>query len=136
MKPAWLIIGLLLGACATKSTFYPKSEYPPDPWVKGYSDPDDCLGGEKLAAVSFELPDYPRRAFNGGIQGWTIVTLDVTADGATDNVEIERAVPEGLFGGASKDAVRNWQFEPPEGGALQNCRVLIRYRFGRVSLGS
>ena len=137
MKPALICLaGALLAGCATKSIFFPKSEYPPDPWVKGYSDPDDCLGGEKLAAVKFDLPEYPRRAFNGGIQGWTIVTLDVTHEGKTENVKIERAVPEGLFGSTSKSAVREWQFEPPAGGALQNCRVLIRYRFGRVSLGA
>ena len=130
-----LACGFFLSACATKKTFNPKSQYPSDPWVKGYSNPDDCLGGEKLAAIDFDLPDYPRRAFNSGRQGWVIVKLDVNAEGETENVEIEEALPDALFPGGARDTVKKWRFEPPKDGALQNCRVLIRYRFGKVSLG-
>lgn len=126
---------LLLQGCQTKDVFMPKSEYPPDPWVKGYSNPDDCLGGEALAAKSFALPDYPRRAFNTGRQGWVILKLDVAETGETENVSIERALPDRLFGGNAKSAAEAWVFEPPKDGALENCRVLIRYHFGTVSLG-
>lgn len=138
-------IGLLmlagaLTSCGTsgvsKGTFTPKSQYPPDPWVKGYSNPDDCLGGEKLAAIDFDLPNYPRRAFKTGRQGWVIVRLDVNASGQTENVEVERAVPDYAFPSSARGAVKNWRFEPPKDGALQNCRVLLRYRFGTVSLGA
>ena len=125
----------ILTACATKNVFQPKSQYPPDPWVKGYSNPDDCLGGEKLAARNFELPPYPRRAFNSGRQGWVIMRLDVSALGETENVDVERSLPDGLFESASRQAVKSWTFRPPEGGVLKNCRVLLRYRFGEVSLG-
>ena len=126
-------------ACGTtdvsEGTFNPKSQYPQDPWVKGYSNPDDCLGGEKLAAVDFDLPSYPRKAFKSGRQGWVIVRLDVNASGETENVEVERAVPDYAFPSNARSAVNKWRFEPPAGGALQNCRVLLRYRFGTVSLG-
>ncbi len=132
---AILLGAMVLSGCATKKTFVPQSQYPPDPWVKGYSEPDDCLGGEALAAVDFDLPEYPRRAFNTGRQGWVIVRLDVAATGETENVEIERALPDGRFGSAAKDAVQKWRFEPPKDGPLQACRVLIRFRFGTVSLG-
>ena len=129
---------MLFGACGTSDTFRPKSTYPPDPWVKGYSDPDDCLGGERLAAIDFDLPDYPRRAFNAGQQGWVILRLDVNADGLTENVEVERSLPEGGFWGgfedASVEAAKAWTFQPPDA-ELRDCRVLLRYRFGRVSLG-
>ena len=87
----FLVAGILMAvltACATKNVFQPKSQYPPDPWVKGYSNPDDCLGGEKLAARNFELPPYPRRAFNSGRQGWVIMRLDVSALGETENVDV------------------------------------------------
>jgi len=104
--------------------------------VKGYATETDCLGGEKLAAIEFELPDYPRRSFNTGRQGWAIIRLDVNAQGQTENVEIERSLPEGLFDGASRNAVDAWQFAPPEDGPLFNCRVLLRYRGGTVSLGA
>jgi len=103
--------------------------------VKGYSDPDDCIGGEQLAAVKFDLPDYPKGAFRRGQQGWTIVRLDVDSDGQTDNVRIERALPRGVFETTSIKTVESWQFRPPEE-VLANCRVLLRYRTGETSLGS
>jgi len=141
MKPSLMLAALglsvaaCLSACGTTDIFMPKSAYPPDPWVKGYSDPDDCIGGEKLAAVNFELPDYPNGAFRAGQQGWTIVRLDVSSDGATENVRIERSVPSGQFDKASRNAVEDWKFRPPEE-PLLNCRVLLRYRAGETSLGS
>lgn len=130
------VSGCLLIGCATQKSFNPKSQYPPDPWVKSYSNPDDCLGGEKLAARNFDLPPYPRRAFNSGRQGWVIMRLDVNAQGETENVAAERSLPEGLFESASVNAVRNWSFQPPKDGALRNCRVLLRYKFGSVYLGT
>jgi len=135
MKNAWLMITLILGGCATKDVFKPRSQYPPDPWVKGYSNSDDCLGGEKLAARNFELPKYPRRSFNSGRQGWVIMKLDVNAKGQTENVDVERSVPDGLFEGTSREAVKAWTFQPPKDGALSNCRVLLRFRAGDVTLG-
>lgn len=128
-----LLSALLLSACASKP-FKPKSDYPIDPWVKGYADPDDCIGGEKLAAINFELPGYPRKAFRTGRQGWVILRLDVAANGATENVSIERALPGGMFENTTKKAARRWLFHPPAE-PLNNCRVLIRYQLGAVSLG-
>lgn len=125
----------LLSGCKTSNTFNPKGQYPPDPWVKGYSDPQDCIGGENLAAVKLDLPDYPRRAFNTGRQGWVIVRLDVDAFGETENVEIERAVPDSMFSGNAREAVKAWQFQPPSDGPLRDCRVLLRYKLGTVYLG-
>lgn len=130
------LAGLVLSACATDQYFKPKSEYPPDPWVKGYSNPEDCLGGEQLAAREFVLPKYPRSAYNSGRQGWVIIRLDVNEAGETINVDVERAVPSGLFSGTAKKAVENWSFEPPKAGPMQNCRVLLRFKLGGVSLGS
>lgn len=135
MKKLFLT-ALIFSSCASQDDYFvPKSEYPNDPWVKGYSDPDDCLGGEKLAARKFFLPEYPARAFNSGRQGWVIVRLDVTAEGETEKVRIERDVPLGRFDRTAKSAVEDWQFEPPVDGALNNCRVLIRFKLGAVSLG-
>ncbi len=124
--------GALTG-CASKP-FFPKSYYPPDPWVKGYADPDDCIGGEKLAAVNFKLPDYPSKAYRTGRQGWVILRLDVDANGQTQNVRVERSLPTGLFDNNAKSAAKQWLFRPPTE-PLNNCRVLIRYQLGKVSLG-
>ena len=135
-KICLFIFTIICVSCATKSVFIPKSSYPPDPWVKGYAGDDDCLGGEKLAALEFDLPNYPRRPFNTGRQGWTIIRLDVDAQGNTNNVQIERSVPDELFDTPSIEAVKAWRFAPPHDGPLFNCRVLLRYRGGSVTLGA
>jgi|GEM_PF-740782 len=132
---ATVLSATVLSACQSTDAFHPKSHYPPDPWVKGYSNPEDCLGGEKLAALKFDLPEYPKGAFKSGRQGWTIVRLDVNENGETENVDVERSLPERHFADASVKAVEAWKFQPPKDGALKDCRVLLRYRFGSVSLG-
>ena len=132
----YICCAALLAACSQKAVFKPQSGYPPDPWVKGYSQSDDCLGGENLATRRFYLPEYPRRAFNSGRQGWVIMRLDVNATGELENVSIERSVPEGMFDSISLKTVEGWLFEPPVTGRLENCRVLFRFRAGEVTLGS
>lgn len=134
MRLTLLLGGLFLSACGSTTTFTPRSAYPPDPWVKGYSDPDDCIGGEQLAAVKFDMPAYPKGPFRSGQQGWTIVRLDVSAKGIPENVRIERSVPKGVFDRASEKAVEAWLFRPPAA-PLSDCRVLLRYRAGEASLG-
>jgi len=131
-----LSVFCFLAACSTvDKPFMPTSMYPPDPWVKGYSNSDDCLGGESLAAINFELPHYPTRAYRSGRQGWVIMRLDVDATGDTINVDVERSVPSGVFESSAIKAVKSWTFRPPKEGALQNCRVLLRFRAGSVTLG-
>lgn len=125
----------LLGACASSDTFMPQSQYPPDPYVKGYADPDDCIGGEALAAISLDLPNYPSRAFRTGRQGWVILRLDVEPDGSVADAVAQRSLPVGMFERSAERTAKTWRFEPPVNGALSNCRVLIRYRLGEVSLG-
>ena len=134
MKAYWLFLALAVSACGSTDVFTPKSFYPPDPWVKGYSDPDDCIGGEALAAIRFDMPSYPKSAFRKGQQGWTIMRLDIAEDGSTENIRVERSLPNGYFDKASVKAVEDWQFRAPEA-ALENCRVLLRYRAGEVTLG-
>jgi len=135
MRPALFLCIVMLGGCGSTTVFTPKSAYPPDPWVKGYSDPNDCIGGEQLAAVTFDLPAYPKGEFRSGQQGWTIIRLDVSSDGTTENVRVERSVPRGQFDRNSIKAVEAWVFRPPAE-PLKNCRVLLRYRGGETSLGS
>jgi TonB family protein len=134
-RSAIIFIALLLSACSSSKPFNPKSFYPPDPWVKGYANPDDCLGGEQLAAKRLDLPTYPRKPYRTGRQGWVILRLDVDVTGQTQNVEVERSLPDGMFSKSARRAVENWLFEPPKDGPMTACRVLLRYRLGAVSLG-
>jgi len=102
-----LAAGVLWGCASAPTTFKPRSQYPPDPWVKGYANPDDCLGGELLAARS---------------------------TGNVENVSTERSVPEGVFEKHTERVLKDWAFAPPKSEGLQNCRILIRYRVGIVSI--
>ena len=139
MRAAGLIAvylsAIVLQACASSApTFNPRSQYPPDPWVKGYANPEDCLGGETLAARNIPLPDYPKNALRRGNQGWVIVKLDVSPNGRVENVEAEKSVPRNVFEKHTLRQLETWRFDPPKSGGLVNCRVLIRYRLGIVSL--
>ncbi|GLQ20041.1 energy transducer TonB [Algimonas porphyrae] len=135
MRALCLPAALLLVACGSTQVFHPQSQYPPDPYVKGYADPDDCIGGEALAAIDLDLPEYPSRAFRTGRQGWVLLRLDVAADGTIADVKAQRALPVGLFERSAERAAAKWRFEPPASGGLTDCRVLVRYRLGDVSLG-
>lgn len=135
MRVLLLAFAALLTSCGSTSTFHPQSQYPPDPYVKGYADSDDCIGGESLAAIDLPMPEYPSRAFRTGRQGWAILRLDVGADGSVVSAVAQRSLPDGLFEKSAEHAARQWRFEPPADGGLTNCRVLVRYRLGEVSLG-
>ena len=133
---AALSTALLFIACTSSNRFRPQSQYPPDPWVKGYASPDDCIGGEALAARHIPLPDYPKRALRQGLQGWAIIKLDVDSDGYVTNIAVEDSVPEAIFARPTKKTVSKWKFQPLNNGktSLRNCRVLIRYRMGKVMI--
>lgn len=130
-----LSVSGMLSACGSTKVFNPQSQYPPDPYVKGYAGPDDCIGGEALAAIALDLPEYPSRAFRTGRQGWVILRLDIGADGSVVEAVAQRGLPVGLFENSAERAAREWRFQPPTNGGLSDCRVLIRYRLGEVSLG-
>ena len=131
-----LLLAFGLAACtSTDGVFEPKSVYPPDPYVKGYADPEDCLGGEDLMAISLPLPEYPARPYRTGRQGWVILRLDIAADGTIAEAEAERAVPKGLFEKAAEEGAMRWRFEPPASGGLRDCRLLVSFRLGEVRLG-
>jgi TonB family protein len=135
MRIALLIGAIALTGCGSTNVFHPQSQYPPDPYVKGYADADDCIGGEALAAISLDLPEDPARAFRTGRQGWVIVRLDVGADGSVVEAVAQRSLPEGLFERSAERAAKEWTFQPPANGGLSDCRVLISYRLGEVRLG-
>ncbi len=123
-----------------QQSFYPHSDYPPDPWVKGYANKDDCIGGERLSARQFALPQYPKKAWKKGQQGWVMARLDINAQGRPVNIKIEKALPSGYFENATRQAIEGWLFLPPQNinnqtHTLTHCRILMRFRFGRVSLG-
>ncbi|SMF43807.1 protein TonB [Alteromonadaceae bacterium Bs31] len=55
---------------------------------------------------------YPTRALNRSVEGFVDVLFDVTEFGATDNVRVLYAEPEGFFEKAALQAVSRWRFQP------------------------
>lgn len=110
--------------------FIPTSDMPVPPNVGRAADSAGC-SGEPVAALSAELPDYPARGWDRGLQGWSIVQFDVAPSGETANVEIARGVPGGSFDREARRAVRDWRFETSQRG-LTGCVVLFEFTQGLV----
>ena len=53
---------------------------------------------------------YPPEAAAKHIQGYVVVSYDVTADGTVANARVVEAQPPGVFDEAALVAVRGWQF--------------------------
>lgn len=136
-RAACAILMASLAACSTGSAkvFVPRSDYGLAPDARAYAEPGDCRGGAQLAAVDIPEPDYPRRAFRQGQQGWVVLRLDIDAEGRAHNVRVVDAQPAGPFEGRARQNVREWRFEPPGSGPLTNCIVVLDYRLGRASIG-
>lgn len=59
-------------------------------------------------------PEYPYRAAQKGIEGYVDVRFDVTKTGATENIQVIAAVPDGVFNNAAVKAIKRWKFTPYE----------------------
>ncbi len=57
-------------------------------------------------------PVYPFRAANRGIEGFVDLRFDITATGATRNIQVTHAEPEGVFEQSALTAVARWRFQP------------------------
>lgn len=142
MRNVYLVCGfLVLAGCVNPASlpvmsdprdrpFMPTSDMPVPPNVDRAADTEGCVG-DPVAAVSAELPDYPARGWERGLQGWSIVQFDVAPSGDTENVEIARGVPGGSFDREARRAVRDWRFESSTNG-LRGCVVLFEFTQGSV----
>lgn len=57
-------------------------------------------------------PKYPSRALVKGIEGYVELRFDVSASGATENIVVVRAEPQGVFESAAIAAAERWKFQP------------------------
>lgn len=56
-------------------------------------------------------PILPRRAVAEGIEGYCIVTFDITTVGATSNIRMD-CTPKGIFEAAMERAMKKWKYNP------------------------
>lgn len=78
------------------------------------------------------LPKYPAAQLDGRPNGAAMLRFRVAADGSTQAVRVERAVPHRAFGAAAGAAVAKWRFEWQGEGEPQpaeRCQT-INFRVG------
>ncbi len=57
-------------------------------------------------------PSFPARARARGQEGFVILRLLISDEGAVKKAQVEQAEPEGIFEESALEAVRSWRFEP------------------------
>lgn len=70
-------------------------------------------------------PNYPRRAYEVGQEGWVIVHFDVGPEGMATNVRIPAASPSGVFESMTLGAMKRAKFAPP---GHTGCEIVLQYR--------
>jgi protein TonB len=84
---------------------------------------------KNLRAIESPMPEYPRRAEQQAMEGYTLVEFTVMPDGTV----VEPAVAESsnyLFGRAAVEAIETWKFEPVvDGEATIPVRSSLRFNF-------
>ena len=52
-------------------------------------------------------PSYPEKAAQQNVEGFVVLSFDITETGATDNVKVVKSVPAGVFDKSAKVALNN-----------------------------
>ena len=76
-------------------------------------------------------PEYPSRALNRGIEGFVDLAFDITAAGATSNIRVIQAQPQGVFERAAIRALEKWKYKVPitDGVAQGQADMMTRLSF-------
>ncbi|TMP16582.1 energy transducer TonB [Pseudoalteromonas sp. S2721] len=77
-------------------------------------------------AVMRVEPIYPIQAAEQGISGSVVLKYDILPSGATSNVSVVSAEPEGVFNREAKRALKKWQYAPSESG-FKNALVQLDF---------
>ncbi len=87
---------------------------------------------EKAHPIYRVEPSYPKQAMQEDVEGSVILRFDITAQGTTDNIEVVKGEPMGVFDQVSIDALSQWKYKPRVvGGKAQsqeNLLVQLDYR--------
>jgi len=84
----------------------------------------------ELTLLDYELPDYPSGAVRRNVEGWVDLQFVVTEDGATRDIAVVAAEPDGVFDEAAAAAVATYRYRPFElDGQTYSRLVRLRIRF-------
>ncbi|GFD77651.1 hypothetical protein KUL118_05130 [Tenacibaculum sp. KUL118] len=57
-------------------------------------------------------PIYPEKAAQDNVEGFVVLSFDITETGATDNVTVVKSQPKGMFDKSAKVALEQWEYKP------------------------
>ncbi|APD87024.1 energy transducer TonB [Alteromonas sp. Mex14] len=57
-------------------------------------------------------PAYPEKAAQDNVEGFVVLSFDITETGATDNVTVVESKPAGVFDKSAKVALEQWKYKP------------------------
>lgn len=57
-------------------------------------------------------PAYPEKAAQDNVEGFVVLSFDITETGATDNVTVVKSKPAGVFDESAKVALKQWEYKP------------------------
>jgi len=57
-------------------------------------------------------PIYPKKAAQDNVEGFVVLSFDITETGATDNVTVVKSQPKGIFDKSAKVALKQWEYKP------------------------
>lgn len=86
---------------------------PPTPVEVIESEKPALDGNSYLIAEIQVQPRYPHDAIIRNIEGYVDIEFDVSAEGATQNIHVVAAKPEGIFENAALRAVAKWRYRAP-----------------------
>ncbi|MDT8408916.1 MAG: TonB family protein [Wenzhouxiangellaceae bacterium] len=100
---------------------------------------DDLLGDTRDVVMTDDSVDspprpthqspmsYPKSARSGGVEGYVLLSLLISATGEIEKVQVLEAQPSGVFEDAALQGVRQWRFEPAQYQG-RNVKVWARQR--------
>lgn len=97
-------------------------------------DPSQRTVDQEMIPLHSEMPQYPRAAADGGIEGWVQVRFTVTAAGTVDadSVEVVDAEPADIFNASAQRATLKFEFSPRIRNGVPvdvpNVQYVFRYR--------
>ncbi|WP_334056929.1 M56 family metallopeptidase [Alteromonas sp. S005] len=57
-------------------------------------------------------PIYPEKAAKNDLEGFVVLSFDITETGTTDNVKVVESQPAGVFDKSAKVALKQWEYKP------------------------
>ena len=66
----------------------------------------------EAAPVKHVSPTYPTKAAKNNVEGFVVLSFDITETGATDNIKVVKSAPTGVFDKSAQVALDQWVYKP------------------------